>query len=71
MPLTPVATAFQLTLELFEAGVDIMRHNLSRQHPNAPPEEIERRLHEWLRQRPGAEFGDCPGRVVDLGSRRL
>lgn len=65
----PAAAAFQATLELFEAGVDVMRQNLRRHYPGATVTEIESRLGAWLRQRPGAEFGDCPGRVVDRTTR--
>jgi Rv0078B-related antitoxin len=60
-----VADAFRTTLDLFEAGVDLMRQNLRRGHPEASGEEIERLLREWLLNRPGAESGDCPGRPVD------
>lgn len=59
------ALAFQATLELFETGLDVMRQNLRRRYPSATPQEIETRLGAWLRHRPGAEFGDCPGRVVE------
>lgn len=52
------------TFELFEAGVDLMRQRLRRQHPDETAEEIERRLNAWLQERPGAEHGDAPGRVV-------
>ena len=61
--------AFRTTLELFENGLDLMRQNLRRNHPEAGDEEIERLLHEWLVNRPGAESGDCPGRAVDLKTR--
>lgn len=64
-PLSP-ADAFRATLDLFGMGVDLMRQNLRRQDPDAPDEEIEARLLTWLRHRPGAEFGDSPGRVVSL-----
>jgi hypothetical protein len=60
-----IADAFRTTLDLFEVGVDLMRQNLRREHPEAGGEEIERLLREWLLNRPGAESGDCPGRPVD------
>lgn len=60
------ADAFRATLDLFEAGVALMRQNLRRQHPHATEAEIDDRLRAWLRYRPGAEFGDCPGRVITL-----
>ncbi|HEU5055942.1 MAG TPA: hypothetical protein VFU21_05435 [Kofleriaceae bacterium] len=51
-------------LDLFEAGVDLMRQRLRRQDPAASAEEIERRLTAWLRHRPGAEHGDAAGRTA-------
>jgi Rv0078B-related antitoxin len=71
MPSTPssVADAFRTTLDLFDTGLDLMRQNLRRTHPEAGDEEIERLLLEWLQDRPGAESGDCPGRTVDVNAR--
>jgi hypothetical protein len=53
-----------LALDLFAASEEIVRQNLRRQHPSASPEQIERYVDEWLRQRPGAESGDGWGRPV-------
>ena len=64
------AAAFRAALELFETGVDLMRQNLRRQYPDATAAEIERELADWLHRRPGAESGDGPGRIVDLGLPR-
>lgn len=64
-----VAEAFRATLDLFQIGVDLMRQNLRRRHPEASDEQIERLLGEWLQHRPGAESGDCPGRTVDVNAR--
>jgi Rv0078B-related antitoxin len=64
-----VGNPFRTTLDLFETGLGLMRQNLQRDQPNATEEELERRLHEWLQDRPGAEFGDCPGRRVDVRGR--
>ena len=64
------AEAFRTTLDLFETGVDLMRQNLRRAYPDETERDIDRRLREWLHHRPGAEFGDCPGRQVDLNARR-
>ena len=63
------AEAPRATLDLFQAGVDLMRQNLRRRHPGADDERIEGLLAEWLRERPGAEAGDCPGRPVDVTAR--
>jgi hypothetical protein len=64
-----VVEAFRTTLDLFQTGFDLMRQNLRRRHPEAAEADIERLLHEWLLERPGAELGDCPGRPVDLNTR--
>jgi hypothetical protein len=61
--------AFRTTLDLFDTGLDLMRQNLRRDHPEADEDEIDRRLRQWLRERPGAESGDCPGRSVDVGTK--
>ena len=66
---SPEIEAFRATLDLFQTGVDLMRQNFRRRHPEASNEEIERRLAEWLRERPGAEAGDCLGRPVDVNTR--
>ncbi len=60
-----IADAFRTTLDLFDTGLDLMRQNLRRRHPDAGDEEIGRFLREWLLSRPGAESGDCPGGSVD------
>jgi hypothetical protein len=46
-----------------------MRQSLRRNHPEADDQEIDRRLSAWLRERPGAEHGDCPGRALDVSDR--
>jgi hypothetical protein len=53
-----------VAFDLFEAGVDLYRQNLRRADPAATAEEIERRVGAWLRERPGAEWGDAWGRRV-------
>lgn len=63
------ARTFRLTLDLFDAGVKLMRQNLRRRDPEADDQAIERRLVSWLRQRPGAEDGDCQGRPLDIHTR--
>ena len=59
------AERFRIALDLFDTGVRLMRQNLSRDHPDATEKEIDDRLRAWLRHRPGAEHGDCPGRRLD------
>lgn len=55
------AVRLRAALELFDDGVAMMRLNLRRAHPDASEDEIERRLRQWLRHRPGAEHGDAAG----------
>jgi hypothetical protein len=59
-----------LALEMYEFGVEMMAANLRRRHPDASPEEIERRLDAWLTERPGAEHGDAEGTPVPLSRFR-
>ena len=61
--------SFRMALDLFQTGVDVMRQNLRRRHPEADDEAVERLLGKWLQERPGAECGDCPGRPVDVNAR--
>lgn len=58
------AERLRLALELFGAGEAVMRQNLRRKHPDENESQIEARLAAWLRERPGAEHGDAPGRPV-------
>jgi Rv0078B-related antitoxin len=58
------AQRFRIAMELFDAGVEMMRQNLRRRFPDADEKEISVRLAQWLQERPGAEHGDCSGRPV-------
>jgi hypothetical protein len=58
------AARLRVALELFETGVEMKRQKLRRDHPGLGDHEIEARVGAWLRERPGAEFGDCVGRRV-------
>jgi hypothetical protein len=64
-----LADAFRATLDLFDAGLELMRQTLRRRDPEATEEEINVRLEQWLLDRPGAESGDCQGRPVDVSIR--
>ncbi len=63
------ASRLRAALDLFETGRRLMRQNLRRAYPDAEEPEIDRRLAEWMRTRPGAEFGDAPGRPVNIRDR--
>jgi hypothetical protein len=64
-PLDPAAK-LRLAFELFEAGVDLMRQKLRRQHPDLDAAAIERLVAEWVSTRPGAEHGDTIVRLRKL-----
>jgi hypothetical protein len=57
-----VMSRMRMAFDLYETAEAIMRQNLRRRFPDAPEAEIERRLGDWLRRRPGAEHGDGIGR---------
>lgn len=65
MPPLPddAAERLRVTLDLHQAGIDLMRQNLRRRYPDASDAEISERVTEWLHTRPGAEHGDAPGQV--------
>lgn len=52
----------EITFDLYQAAEDMMRQNLRRRNPDATDEEIEEGIRQWLRHRPGAEYGDAEGR---------
>ena len=47
----------------------MMRQNLRRQDRLATSAEVEQRLGDWFRHRPGAESGDRPGRRIEFTPR--
>ena len=51
VPRLPADAAARLraTLELHQAGVDLMRQNLRRRHPEESEAQIAARLEAWLR----------------------
>ena len=51
----------QMTFELFETGIAMMRQGLRRRFPQEDDSQIERRIVAWLQDRPGAEHGDASG----------
>lgn len=63
------AARLRTALDLFEAGVEMMRQRLRRDHPDLADREIVARVGAWLRDRPGAEFGDAVGRRLSWPPR--
>jgi hypothetical protein len=58
------AIRLHAALQLCDTGVRLMRQNLRRAAPEAPEEEIDRRLREWLRERPLVSPGETALRIV-------
>jgi hypothetical protein len=63
VPPTP-AENLRMALELSETGERLMLQNLKRRFPAATAEELDRKLVEWLRERPTLEAADAEGRSV-------
>jgi hypothetical protein len=57
------AAKLRLACDLFDSGVAMMRETLHRKFPTAAESAIADALAAWLRERPGAEHGDAPGRL--------
>ncbi|NLG23154.1 MAG: hypothetical protein GX555_17175 [Actinomycetales bacterium] len=66
MPESTPAARLRIALDLHDLGEQMMRARLSRKHPEWTEAQLQAAIEEWLRRRPGAEFGDCPGRPVTL-----
>lgn len=58
------AERLRVAFDLLEDALELQRARLRREHPEASHDVIERWVDEWLRQRPGAEHGDAPGRPI-------
>jgi hypothetical protein len=61
-----IAARLRTAFELFETGLEMRRQQLRRAHPELAEPEIEALLAAWLKERPGAEFGDAVGRRIAL-----
>lgn len=66
MSMSTPAERLRIALDLHDLGVQMMRARLSREHPEWTEPQVQAAVEEWLQERPGAEFGDCPGRPVTL-----
>ena len=53
------ARKFVETVRMADEGIELMRQNLRRRHPDESEAEIDERLEAWLLERPM----DAPGRV--------
>jgi hypothetical protein len=59
----PVA-GLALALELTDLGLRLRAQRFRREHPTASEDEVEAFVRQWLLDRPGAPYGDAPGRPV-------
>ena len=50
----------RFALALFEAADELFRRRIRREYPSISPEEMESLVAAWLRDRPGAPYGDGP-----------
>lgn len=55
---------FRQALELYDLAEAMVRQRLRRERPDASDAEIEAGVRAWRHERPGAEHGDGPGRLV-------
>lgn len=60
----------QMTFELYEVAETMKRQNVRRRHPELGEEEVEQRVLDWLRQRPGAPQGDADGPLFAVRGQR-
>jgi hypothetical protein len=58
------------TFELIAVAEAMLRQRLEREHPRWAATTVEREVLRWRLERPGAEFGDAPGRLRRLPARR-
>ncbi|WP_431310556.1 hypothetical protein [Mobilicoccus caccae] len=70
MPANTPAARLRIALDLFALGEQMMRARLQREHPEWTETQTQVAIQGWLRERPGAEFGDCPGQPVALRDAR-
>jgi len=54
-----------IALSLFDAGIDLQRQRIRRQHPELASGDVEMRLRRWIRR--DGEPLDAPGRVKPPG----
>lgn len=50
---SPEAQRFRLALDMADAGIQLYRQRVKREHPDADAEEIEAEVQRWLVRRSG------------------
>lgn len=56
---------FEMIGEIQRLAERAFAFRLREKNPNLTPEQIEAEVCKWLKDRPGAEFGDGVGRIGD------
>jgi hypothetical protein len=59
---TELAARLRFALDLFGAAEELFRQRIRRENPAISTEEMDSLFAAWLRDRPGAPYGDAPGR---------
>jgi Rv0078B-related antitoxin len=67
---TTPAEKLRIALDLADLAQRMMLQRLRRLHPHETESEVLDRLQRWMRTRPGAEHGDCEGRLIPWPRRR-
>ncbi|MCU0715557.1 MAG: hypothetical protein MUD03_05465 [Pirellula sp.] len=64
--MTTAREKFEIISELFEMGRRAFIQKQKMKYPHITEEELDRLVQAWLRDRPGAEFGDGDGIPGDM-----
>lgn len=52
----------RIALDLADTGIELKRMQIRREHPEWDEKQVATAMQAWLLDRPGAPFGDYPGR---------
>jgi hypothetical protein len=54
----------EIAMELHALAEQLLKQRLRRERPRISDARIEQEVNRWRSERPGAQYGDGPGRVV-------
>ena len=60
-PANSEGDGLRLAFQLYEFAEALFRQRQRREEPGITDAEVDRRVGEWLSERPGAELGDAEG----------
>ena len=58
----------RIALDMADTGIEMKRMQVRREHPEWSDDEVAAAMRAWLTDRPGAPYGDHPGK---LSTRRI